>query len=62
MYQSMCVVLFSLQKRHNADSVVNKKECQGIQNSFPLVDNLTLYLVSYKRIHVARKQVCLSET
>lgn len=24
---------FFIQKRHKADSVVNKKECQGIENS-----------------------------
>lgn len=29
MNTAFCI---SLQKRHNADNVVNKKECQGIEN------------------------------
>lgn len=28
---------FFLQKRHNADSVVNKKECQGMKSHFFIV-------------------------
>lgn len=48
----MCV-FSSLQKRHNADSVVNKKECQGIENHlfFRFFELETLCVVGFTREH-----------